>query len=303
MKESGNNLINTIYCGSDEVITIFRKLQYTVFCCILVYFICPSITYANSYIIYDENIWYNQDINIETIIEWQSTICDSQYKNYNKANVNLVKLNNNLSFTDAWNSLPEEPIETLIIMCHGNYNTLSQYLYDNSLNDYYSKNLYIEDIEKLSNKNINTLFILSCDTGHLNFSKNIAEAFENKKGINKIIAPDGTPYFYIDNNDIYCSGGDITDTWTNLRDCSEADVKNDYCWQVINDNLVINNKSNERQSNYGNMGWIVYQDGYRVQLSNKKYLSTYNLFHLGWKFNINDYIKGCGNHVFEESAR
>jgi RHS repeat-associated protein len=96
-----------------------------------------------------------------------------------------------------WNKMNDmnkkEPINAAVIHAHGSSQTMAFSLQDGSAN---ANRLFISSIEnaKFQNKIVNTVLLISCNTGKTPASKepkNIAQAFLSKNGVGRVIAAEG----------------------------------------------------------------------------------------------------------------
>lgn len=103
--------------------------------------------------------------------------------------VNLVYVQNAEDFIETWNSMDidEEgnpvPIDYVIIHLHGK----PDYIMGGN-----ETKIYVDDLKQ---QKMDTILLTACDTGNMNYEKNVAAQIAMKMDVKQVVAPDGLGYF------------------------------------------------------------------------------------------------------------
>ena len=108
--------------------------------------------------------------------------------------VHLIYVETKDDFLEGWNGMGEVngekvSIDLVVINLHG-----SPYQMSSSNGE----PIIDEDIMNLDKKTIDTLALLSCNTGNLDYIGNVASLFAMSQNVNQVVAPDGYQSSYID---------------------------------------------------------------------------------------------------------
>ena len=187
------------------------------------------------------------------------------------------------AFKDFWNNLDDtNGIDAIVINIHGQPEGLQIGGVD----------IALSQISELAGKKVDMVILLSCNAGHLNYSDNVAERFAALDGVTKVVADDGTTYNYYWESNVESLGDEIKygkhfPDWVFYRDKNTEgnNVTENYCY-TYNEQLMCGELDEQRTNPMGNAGWIMYQDGYRVQIANTDKVWFGTLIENGRNFDI-----------------
>ena len=106
----------------------------------------------------------------------------------------VVPVTTGLGLEKEWNKMNDsKEIPAVVIDSHGGPQVLGFTLKNGTNNTNQNDYLYINTIERFDDKKVNTVILISCNTGGIptTESKNVAQAFLDKAGVNKVIAVRG----------------------------------------------------------------------------------------------------------------
>ena len=99
-------------------------------------------------------------------------------------NVVSIHATNPKAFIDGWDQMGSdgETIDTVYMMVHGE----PEYVLSDGVGQIYS--------DQLARKEIDTILLISCNTGNMDFNNNFAVQLLSTQTVNQVIAPDGKGY-------------------------------------------------------------------------------------------------------------
>ena len=228
------------------------------------------------YYIYDPNMWDKVEYAENVAGMWKRTL-DTAYD----TDTQVYTIDSWEAFKKTWDALDDE-VEAIVLNTHG----APEKMWING------EEVTLDQISGLAAKRIDMMILLECNAGHLNYSDNVAERFAALDGVTKVVADDGTTYNWYREASIESLGDEIRNRkrypdWVFYRDLDveSNDVTGNYCY-TYNEQLMCGELDEQRTKSTGNAGWIMYQDGYRVQIVGTNKISMGVLVEAGRNFDV-----------------
>lgn len=166
-----------------------------------------------------------------------------QYYGFDIDDIGIASVSNAQEFTEYWNSIGKAEYGPLVTHSDNVTSVIIDTHATNYKLNFDDDSMYITEISKLENKDINNLIILGCNAGHLDArNDNVAATFSQIVNGGKVLASDGTvgfgtcEYLWIFGNRLYTSETDKSF----LRKCYFGERKNEgwFIYQYINNNVT-----------------------------------------------------------------